>query len=77
MSADLNIITMNCKADDKIATDIGLDVDNALDVDRRWNGRIEFCDCEECNGPMMGHRAEKCRMLGGGYNEDEAKRFET
>ena len=53
MSADLKVFTKNYIADNKIVTDIGMDVGNTLDVDRNWNGRFEFRHCEESNGPKL------------------------
>jgi len=29
--------------------------------DRTWNRSVEFLHCEYCDGPLLGHRSEKCR----------------
>ena len=47
-----------------------------VDFDRTWNGKYEFVRCGECNGPMLGHRAEKCRK-NEGYEEAIVKKYET
>ena len=52
-------------------------LEDVVDFDRTWNGTYSFVRCGECNGPMLGHRAEKCRKLGGGYDEIVLKKFET
>ena len=44
-----------------------------VDFDRTWNGRYEFVRCEDCNGPMLGHRDEKCRHKEGDYDEETVK----
>ena len=33
--------------------------------------------CEECNGPVLGHRAEKCSKDNSGYEEALVKKYET
>ena len=48
-----------------------------VDFDRTWNGRYEFVRCEECNGPVLGYRAEKCRKANGGYEEAFVNKYET
>ena len=59
-------------------TKIGLDVDNILDIDRRWYGRFEFLHFELCNVPILVHRAEKCRHLNGKtYDDALVKRFKN
>merc|ERR1712120_33444 len=48
-----------------------------LDFDRTWNGKYEFLRCGECNGPILGHRAEKCRQEGNGCDEALVKKLEN
>ena len=47
-----------------------------MDFDRTWNGKYEFVRCGECNRPMLGHRAEKCRK-NSGYEEAVVKKYEV
>ena len=47
-----------------------------MDFDRTWNGKYEFVRCGECNGPMLGYIAEKCRKSNG-YEEVLVKKYET
>ena len=56
--------------DNEIVNELGLDVENVLDLDRTLNGKFEFLHCGECGGPLLGHRAEKCRQLNGVRYED-------
>ena len=44
-----------------------------VDFDMTWNGTYSFVRCGECNGPMMGHRAEKCGKSRDGYEEKVGK----
>ena len=45
-----------------------------VDSDRTWNGKYEFVRCGECNGPMLGDRAEKYRK-NNGYEEVLVKKY--
>ena len=47
-----------------------------VDFDRTWNGKYEFVRCGECNGPMLGYRAEKCRN-NNGYEDAVVRNYET
>ena len=47
-----------------------------VDFDRTWNGKYEFVRCEDCNGHVLGHRAEKCRK-NRGYEEALVNKYET
>ena len=47
-----------------------------VDFDRTWNGKYEFVRCGECNGPMLGHRAENFRK-NNGYEEALVRKYET
>jgi len=38
------------------------------------NGEYEYLECENCDGPMLGHQVEKCRH-NGGYEEKTIVRF--
>ena len=68
----------NYKADDEILTKIGLDVENAFDLDRARNGKFKFCLCRVCDGPILGHRADKCRHLNGKtYNGTLVTKFDN
>ena len=69
------------RKDYKDDTDIINELTNAqeavVNFDRTWNGKYEFLRCGECNGPMLGHRAEKCRKNGDGYEETVVRKYET
>ena len=80
MSINTTSITMlttleTMRKDYKDDTDIINELTNApeavVDFDRTWNGKYEFVRCGEYNGPMLGHRAEKCRMNNGYYDAVE------
>ena len=68
------------RKDYKDDTDIINELTNTLEVvvdfDRTWNGKYEFVRCGECNGPMLGHRAEKCRKTDG-YDDAVVRKYET
>ena len=51
-------------------------LESGINFDFTWNGRDTFIHCGGCNGPMQGHRAEKCRKVGEGYDEVLVVRFE-
>ena len=51
--------------------------EDVMDFDRTWNGSYSFVGCGECNGLMLGHRAQKYRKSGDGYDENIVKKFET
>ena len=38
------------------------------------NGEYEFLECENCNGPMLGHQTTRCRHTEG-YEENTVARF--
>ena len=42
MSEDIKNIVVNYKGDNKIVTELGLDVENSLDVERTVNRKFEF-----------------------------------
>ena len=70
MSTGIKVIVDNYKNDDKIVTEIELDVGNVLDLDRTLNGNFEYLHCETWCGPIFKHRAEKHRPLNGVRYED-------
>ena len=51
--------------------------EHGIDFDGTWNAIYSFVICGEYDGPLLGHRPEKCRKLGGGYDEIVVKKFET
>ena len=73
MSVDLETMRKDYKPNADIVNDLIKTPEDVVDFDRTWNGAYTFVKCGECNGPMLGYRAEKCRKLGGGY--DVVKRF--
>ena len=73
----LEMIRKNYKNDADIINELSNRAETVLDFDRTWNGKYEFIRCEECNGPILGHRAEKCRNEGDGYDEALVKKFEN
>ena len=75
MSTDHKVICGINKTDDEIRDKLGHDVENVLDIDRTWNGNYKFLHCGECGGPIIGHRAEKCRH-GERYDPIVVKGFE-
>ena len=40
------------------------------------NGEYEFLDCENCDGPMLGHQITKCTGLEESYDEKTIAKFE-
>ena len=77
ISLDLETMRKDYKPDAIIVNNLIKTPEDVVDFDRTWNGTYSFVKYRECNGPMLGHRAEKCRKLGGSYNEAVVKRFET
>ena len=73
----LEMMRKNYKDDADIINELTNVTETVLDFDRTWNGRYEFLKCAECNGPILGHRAEKCRQADGGYDEALVRKFET
>ena len=73
----LEMMRKNYKDDADIINELTNGAETVLDFDRTWNGKYEFLRCAECNGPILGHRAEKCRQGGDGYDEALVKKFET
>ena len=50
--------------------------ETVVDFDRTWNGKYDFVRCEECNGHMVGHKAEKCKKTYG-YDDALVRNYET
>ena len=73
----LEMMMKNYKDDADIINELTNAAETVLDFDRTWNGKYEFLKCAECNGPILGHRAEKCRKADGGYDEVLVRKFET
>ena len=73
----LEMMRKDYKDDADIINELTNAAEMVVDFDRTWNGKYEFVRCAECNGPILGHRAEKCRKADGGYDEALVKRFET
>ena len=73
----LEMMRKDYKDDADIINELTNAPETVVDFDRTWNGRYEFVRCEECNGPILGHRAEKCRKSNGGYEEALVKKYET
>lgn len=76
MSTTLEAMRKDYKDDADIINELTNSPEAVIDFDRTWNGRYEFVRCGECNGPMLGHRAEKCRK-NNGYEEALVKKYET
>ena len=73
----LEMLRKNYKDDADIINKLTNGAETVLGFDRTWNGKYEFLKCAECNGPILGHRAEKCRQGGDGYSEALVRKFET
>ena len=71
----LETMRKNFKADEDIIHELTKTPEYVVDFDRTWNGTYSFVRCGECNGPMLGHRAEKCRNHGDGYDETVVKKY--
>ena len=76
MFVDLETMRKDYKPDADIINDLIKMPEDDVDFDRTWNRNYSFVRGRECNGPMLGHRVEKCRKLEGGYDEVVVKRFE-
>merc|ERR1711942_513358 len=76
MSITLEQMKKDYKDDKDIMNELTNNLEAVIDFDRTWNGKFEFVRCGECNGPMLGHRAEKCRKTDG-YEEALVKKYET
>ena len=65
------------KSDEDVFHELLKNTENVIDFDRTWNGKYEYVRCGNCNGPMLGHREEKCKHKEGVYDEDIVKRYEN
>jgi len=77
MSVILETMRKDYKTNDNIVNELMKTPEDVLDFHRTWNSIYSFVRCGEYNGPMLGHRSEKCRKLGCGYDEIVVKKFET
>ena len=75
MSVTLETMRKDYKADEDIINELIKTLELVGDFDRTWNGKQEFVRCGDCNGPMLGHRAEKCRKNRDGYEETVVRKF--
>ena len=57
----LEMMRKDYKDDTDIINELTNAAETVVDFDRTLNGKYEFVRCAECNGPILGHRAEKCR----------------
>ena len=73
----LETMRKNYKADEDIIHELTKTPEYVVDFDRIWNGTHSFVRGREYNGPMLGHRAEKCRQNENGYDETVVKKYET
>ena len=72
----LETMRKNYKADEDIIHELTKTPEDVVDFDRTWNGTYSFVRGREYNGPMLGHRAEKCRQNVDGYDEILDKKYE-
>ena len=72
----LETMRKDYKADEDIINELIKTPELVVDFDITWNGKYEFVKCGECNGPMLGHRAEKCRK-NNGYEDAVVRKYET
>ena len=76
MTTTLETMRKDYKDDTDIINELNNTPEAVVDFDRTWNGKYEFVRCGECNGPMLGHRAEKCRK-NNVYEESLVRKYET
>ena len=77
MSVTLETMRKDYKNDNNIIKELMNTPEMVVYFDRTWNGTYSFVRCGECNGPLLGHRPEKCKKNGDGYKEAIVKRYET
>ena len=65
MSVKLETMRKDYMTDENIINVLIKTLELVVDFERTWNGEYEFVRCGECNGPLLGHRAEKCRKNNG------------
>ena len=61
MNTDLEEMRKAYKSDDDIRHKLINTAENGLNFDRTWNGVYKLLLCGDFNGPLLGHRPEKCR----------------
>ena len=71
----LETMRKDYKDDTDIINELTNTPEAVVGIDRTWNGKYEFVRCGECNGPMLGHRAKKCRK-NDGYKETVVRKYE-
>ena len=76
MSVTLETMRKDYKSDEDIIDEFMKTPEVVVDFERTWNGKYEFVICGECNGPMVGHTAEKCRK-NDGYEDALVRKYET
>ena len=76
MPITMETLRKDYKSDKDIINEFMKTPEAVVNLDRTWNGKYDFVRCGECNGPMVGHRAEKCRKTDG-YEEALVRKFET
>ena len=76
MSNTLEAMRKDYKDDTDMINELTNSPEAVVDFDRTWNRKYEFVRCGECNGPMLGHRAEKCRKNKDGYEETVVRKYE-
>ena len=64
------------KSDEDLINKLMKTRESSINFDRTWNDKYHLIRCGGCIGPILGHRAEKCRKVGGGYEEALVLRFE-
>ena len=77
ISTDLEDIVKNNEDDDTILKDLDSDLDNVIQLDRVCDGNFKFLCCEECEGPVLGHKEPKCRGYGGVSDNRLLSKFES
>ena len=70
-------IVKNNEDDDTILKDLDSDLDNVIQLDRVCDGNFKFLCCEECEGPVLGHKEPKCRGYGGVSDSRLLSKFES
>ena len=76
MYVTLETMRKDYKSDEDIIDELMKTLEAILDFERTWNGKYELVRCGECNRPMLGHRAKKCRK-NDGYDGAVVKKYET
>ena len=75
MCANLEVIRKAYKSDEDIQTEMKNGLEHRLDIDQTWNEKYTFLCCGDYNGPLIGHRTEKCMYVVGIYDDKMVERF--